>query len=485
MVPWRLLALLGVLVLCLYISTVQTGGNDFWLQAKIGEIVARDHTIPDTLLFPFTEVVTQKFNAHEWLASVLFHGLLRTVGEAGLPFVTGLLGVAYLLGAISLAYLRSEGNGGVALLAGLLALGVENYRHAIRPELLTLILLQAYWWILERHRRCPHVGNVIASACLVVIWANSHGSFILAPVMACIYAIGIHIDTMRQVRSVHVTPGRLAVSFLLLFVAVSGACLLTPFGGELLAFVFEFGNNVAVTQQVAEWGSTLQMKWLHLPGFWLAVGAWLLTLCAMVVRRAQLSAVDILFFVFFTALALKAIRFPVYLGTVAAFVGSGLAPASWKNKNFQSVLYHWVTALSTAALTVALVWGNTFHVHHYTPGYMKMSDGMVRTLSDPQYRGHVLNSFELGAELVYRAYPRLQPAVDSRVDSYGTDYIDYQKTLLRDDTLLKEFVARYDVRYLLLDLNGFYVLQDLRSWKDQHWKVVFQDRNSVFLARND
>ena len=137
------------------------------------------------------------------------------------------------------------------------------------------------------------------------------------------------------------------------------------------------------------------------------------------------------------------------------------------------------------AIAIVLVWGNAFHAHPYTPGYMKMSDGMVRTLSDPQYRGHVLNSFELGAELVYRAYPRLQPSVDSRVDSYGTDYIDNQGMLLRDDALFKDFLTRYDVQYLLLDTNGYLTLQDLGSWSNQHWKVVFQDRNSVFLSRND
>jgi L-threonylcarbamoyladenylate synthase len=68
--------------------------NDFWLQAKVGELIARDHAIPKTILFPFTEIRDARFNAHEWLPSLLFYWLIDLVGEDGLPLVMGAAGVA-------------------------------------------------------------------------------------------------------------------------------------------------------------------------------------------------------------------------------------------------------------------------------------------------------------------------------------------------------------------------------------------------------
>ncbi|HWH81920.1 MAG TPA: hypothetical protein VNU71_06765, partial [Burkholderiaceae bacterium] len=39
--------------------------NDFWLQAKIGELIVDTGAIPHTVLFPFTWARDYPFNAHE------------------------------------------------------------------------------------------------------------------------------------------------------------------------------------------------------------------------------------------------------------------------------------------------------------------------------------------------------------------------------------------------------------------------------------
>jgi hypothetical protein len=477
---WRLLALTLAAITCLYVSLVQTSGNDFWLQAKIGEMVMTQHAIPDTLLFPYTEVTSQAFHAHEWLASIAFHLCIAAWGEVGLPFVTALLGLGFFALVCKLAYVRSEGNFGLALLCAILAVAAENYRQALRPELLSLLVMVFYWLQLERFKTNGNGWHAAAALVAVVLWANLHGSFVLAPVMVGIYALGSHLDGMRAQQSWRARPALHTWRWLALGAASCLACLLNPSGTELLAFVFRLGNDTDLRRLIAEWEPTLQLKWLHLPGVWLAGFAWAVTLGVLIAHRKRLHASDILFFVFFSLLALKAIRFLVYLGIVGAYLVARYAPAAWKLQSQQ----RWLNiSASVLSLLASLQYGNAFGYRPYTPGYTRFSPGMVKTLRDVQYRGNVLNSFALGSELVYLAYPRLQPSIDARIDSYGAQYVEYQIALLNDDALLAEFVQRYDVRYLLIDPVTFEQCQKHVSWRTQQWGLVYRDNSAVFLQR--
>lgn len=481
---WRLLALTALLTACLYVSLVQTSGNDFWLQAKIGEITLSERAVPGTLLFPFTEVSTQVFHAHEWLASIVFHGMLSLLGEDGLPYATALLGTTFLLLVIRLAYLRSNANLGLSLLCGLIALSVENYRHALRPELFSLLLLPVYWVVLEQFRSKPDWKKAALALVLVVLWANIHGSFVLAPAMAGIYALGIQLDAMRASGTLRLVPKPTAIAFAALGAASVFACLLNPSGSELLSFVFHFSNDADLSHLIAEWEPTLSYKWIHIPGFWLAACAWLVMAALLAMRHKRASAVDLLFFLFFSLLAAKAIRFPVYLGVVAAFTVAGQAPAGCKEIRWQRGLHGLVLCLSALALTASLLFGNAFGVYPYTPGFSKFSTAMVQALGDPSRSGNVLNSFSLGSELVYRAYPRLRPSVDARIDSYGTEYVKYQIAVLSDDALFAEFVDRYAVRFLLLDSVAFFDFQQGNAWRSGQWRLVLGDKNAALLERS-
>lgn len=482
---WRLLAAGLTAVSCLYVSTVQLSGVDFWLQAKIGEIIVRDGAIPTTLLFPFTEAATLKFNAHEWLTSILFHVVLSTLGEAGMPFFTGLLGLAYFFLAARLAHLRSNFNTAAALLLGMVALATENYRHVLRPELISLLLMGYFWTLLERFRIHPNWKTGAMSAIIVLIWANGHGSFILAPVMTAIYAIGLALDDSLHARSGHERATHKILTFAALSIGHVLVCLLNPFGFELFGFVVGFSNTPELSTVIAEWSPTLDQKWFDLRGFWLAWVVWSGTLFVLLKNFRRLSAVDVLFFLFFSALAVKAIRFPVYLGLMSAAVCAPYIAPKWSKPELQTKLYQLATVIALIVGGVAMAYGNAQGVHPYSTGFAKLSDPMVRALENPIHSGNVLTSMELGAELIYRAYPRLKPSIDCRIDSYGLDYLDSQEKLLDADTSLTEFVQRYDVHYMLFEKWRLNQALQRKTWRDDRWVVVYMDKSVAFLRRAD
>jgi len=486
-VSWLTVSTICLLLCCvLYASTRPIGGVDFWLQAKIGEIILERRSIPQTLEFPFTEIASERFNAHEWLVSILFSVALRQWGSYGLSVMTGVLGLGLFLLSARLAYVRSGANAPVALFGGLLTLLVENYRHVLRPELPSLLVMTALWLVLEAYRRRPRVALLLTAAILQSAWANVHGSFVLGPVLGGLYltAAAWDILQMQGIRGLVLDAHMRA--WLAMQVLLVLACCATPFGLELLLFALQFGSDKSLTQSLTEWLPLWDPRVRYIHGLWIAGCVWLLTLSAMVMQRRQLRALDWLVFVAFTLLASRAVRFPVYLGLASAFLLPACIPAGWQHKVWEE---RWYASLLGATLLAAVGLTRLSDVDMATPlsksDRYKLSIPMERVLEDTRLRGHVLTTMELGAELVYHAYPRMRPSIDCRVDSYGKDYNDYNTALFFDKPLLDAYVARYDVRYVLMDVRRFASFMQTPNWTDGRWRIYFGDSKAVLLQRTD
>lgn len=486
-VSWLTITAFSLLLCCvLYASTRRVGGVDFWLQAKIGEIIVQRGAIPQTLEFPFTEIANERFNAHEWLVSVLFHLALRQWGDYGLSVMTGLLGLGLFVLSARLAYMRSSGHAPMALFGGLVTLLVENYRHVLRPELPSLLVMTGLWLVLEAYGRRPRAAMLLAAALLQALWANVHGSFVLGPLLGGLYLAAAAWDALRKHGASSLLHDAHVRAWLAMQLLLALASCATPFGLELVRFVMEFGNDKSLTQSLTEWLPLWDPRVRYIHGLWIAGGVWFLTLCAMVRQRRQLRAIDWLVFAAFTLLASRAVRFPVYLGLVSAFVLPACIPAGWMRKEWQG---RWYGSLLGTTLLVAIGLTRLSDVDMATPlsgsDRYKLSIPMEQVLQDTRLSGHVLTTMELGAELVYHGYPRMRPSIDCRVDSYGKDYNDYNTALFFEKPLLDAFVARYDVRYVLMDVRRFASFMQTPNWTGGRWRVYFGDSKAVLLQRTD
>jgi hypothetical protein len=484
MVAIRIAALVSLLLVVAYISTVQPSGIDFWLQAMIGDLIYERHSIPQSLEFPFTEIADQAFNAHEWLVSVGFGVLVKLVGVEGLTYVLTALGLVYFLLACYLGYVRSQKNVVAALLVGALAVMAENYRHVLRPELITLFIMIIYWILLEKMKNEITLGTIAFSSILVVAWANSHGSFVLAIVLPGIYAAGLYADQVWANRALCL-PSKKSLIFAALTVLAIVLCMINPFGWKLYKFVFQFSNDAQAATHVTEWIPTLDSRFRHMPAMWIFGLIWLMSITVLVLDRRNVSFVGWLIFIFFTYLSLKAIRFPVYLGVVLIFLTAPFFGRLFGDHTRQYFGYIFIFILGVLALCLSVKFKNLQGSSPISFGTHKLSDQMVLALKDERRHGNVLNSMEMGAELIYWAYPRMRPASDCRVDSYGFEYLNYLSAVLVSDDLLTEFVSRYDVRYILIDAARFNSFVMLNAWKQHKWEVVLLDGRAAFLRRHD
>ncbi|TXH89699.1 MAG: hypothetical protein E6Q78_06440 [Rhodoferax sp.] len=481
---WPVVALALTLIVCFYASLVQLNGVDFWLQVKIGEIIVRENQIPTTLMFPFTEIASNKFNAHEWLASVFFYLLLGVVGEEGLPWFVALLGWVLLYLSAKLAHQRGATGPAAALGLGVLAVLTENYRHVLRPELVSALLLPMFWVQLEKFRRQPVWTHALTSSLIVVVWVNSHGSFVIALVLTSIYAIGEIVNVYFRDGGCLGTDSRQRIMHMSLLVIVHFlVSLLNPFGVNSLLFVIGFGGDPNLRLFIAEWAPTFDSRWIELPGFWIALAVWVGTVFLLLRNWRQLDAVDVLVLIFFSALAARAIRFPVYLGVMSAFLCAPHAGKYLQNLSDEKIIFQRLSVFMLALGIMVFLFGNAQgRKPHYT-GVAKLSDRMIKTLENPNHSGNVLTSLELGAELIYRAYPRLRPSIDCRVDSFGFEYLLDQERLLYNDDQLLAFLQRYNVQYMLMDRARLHDAMQSGAWRADRWTVVDVDKSAIFLRR--
>lgn len=141
-------------------------------------------------------------------------------------------------------------------------------------------------------------------------------------------------------------------------------------------------------------------------------------------------------------------------------------------------------SLLVAAVGLLLVFGNLYGGYPYSVDSYRFSPLLVEYVDNESVRGNVLNSYSLGSELIYRYYPRLRPAIDSRIDVYGESYARYLDALNHDARLFREFVERYDVRYVLQLWPQFDAgLRRLPELQRDGWRIAFADRKMVLLVR--
>lgn len=460
-----------------FVSTTQQVSNDFWLQAKIGGLILSGHAIPETVLFPFTEIRDSAFNAHEWLPSILFDWVLRTLGESSLPFINGLLGCTLYALVVRLAYRKNNGNLPAALAFGLLALAAENYRHVMRPELISLIFLVLCLECL----RSIQVRYTNRSAALFLIlstlWANTHGSFVLAPMLAIACSAGCWLDQRQEGREISLSHP--TTIFFGLALGAFLCTLVNPFGLNIWKFVLNFTHAGVAKAEIIEWIPTLDPRVRPIRGTWIGLATIGIGLGLLWKKRRTISHVDALVFLLFLGLMLQAGRFLVYAGIAATFALSG-GPAT--NTAASTRAFGGVLFMTLVLWGVVLRFGNATGVYPYSlADQTKLTPAMVHALSDPAVQGNVLNSYALGAELIYRTYPRLRPSIDSRIDSYGDDYFYMHESLLRSRPAMDEFVRRYSVRFLLLDLADLEIVQSAGAIEPDQWQIRLMDRKAILL----
>ncbi len=480
-------ALVFAVLLMLVLTVVPVANNDVWILMKIGEMIVDTGKIPDTVLFAFTTVRDNHFNAHEWLASVAYHEADRILGLGNLMWLVGAFALLQFALCVALAR-RQSGSLGAALLLTMAAMACANVRYVLRPELFALLFLVLLLIVFDRYRRSRRWQTLMWAVPVEILWANCHGSFLVGVALAGIFALGEGLTAARAAGgtvSQRLRQGWFAgLPYAIAALAMTAACVVNPAGWKLLEFPFQLQQSAAMKQLIKEWLPTFSPQVVVEPFFWVFMATFVAAVALIVKLRRFLGATDLLLFLFFAALALERNRHIVWFGFIALTVCARLVGRLDMAPRRELQLRCASVAVALAGLAACATFGNVSGARFwYAPSY-NYDAGLVAELANPAMKGNVLTSYELGGEMIYRDWPRLKPSIDSRVDSYGDDYLLFHIRLLQDEKLLNLFLAGNHVDYMLLLRRDFDIgIRDMPSIK-ANWHIRLTDQNIFLLERN-
>jgi hypothetical protein len=125
------------------------------------------------------------------------------------------------------------------LLAGA-AMPMANFRYELHPEIFALLLLWCLLQVLTRCRERRAARVLWGWAPIAVVWATCHGSFVLGPIVASIFALGQAFSAARGpghcARERWRRGARAGAPCALAALAMAACSLLNPLGLELARF---------------------------------------------------------------------------------------------------------------------------------------------------------------------------------------------------------------------------------------------------------
>jgi hypothetical protein len=201
------------------------------LMLDAGSVLRRDVFTSSALGAPWLN--------QQWGAQVVLGGLfdvggwlaLATLRAAVAATVTGLLYTSCRNAGAS-----RRSSAGLTLAAGILLAG----GFLVRPQLFGILWFALTQWLLSR--RDHHPKGLLWALPIAVLWANTHGSFFLAPVLFGV-AWAQDLDARRAT----------ATRTLVVGLATIPLTLLNPFGVRVWGYVVSVATDERIRSTVAEW----------------------------------------------------------------------------------------------------------------------------------------------------------------------------------------------------------------------------------------
>ena len=256
-----LLPVLGALVAS--VSTV-----DLAYQLRAGAIVLDARVLPSPDQFTFTAAGLPWLD-QQWGAQTAFAAVYRLGGWALLAVVR-----AALVGSIAWLVYRGCRSAGAAMRVAawltLAGFGVGLVALGLRPQLLGMVLFAATLAILAGRVRHPRL--IWAIPVLALLWANTHGSFFLAP--AAVAVAGMEDLVARR-------PGARR-TFLVAIVSAS-ATFVGPYGPGVWAYAGGIAADPTIRRLITEWQPTSPLSFAGAVFYGSIIGS--VALPVIVVRR--------------------------------------------------------------------------------------------------------------------------------------------------------------------------------------------------------
>jgi len=416
-----------------------------------------------TDVFTYT-ILGKPWLNQQWGAELVFSPLFQAMGWKGL-FVLQIVLVAGSFGVTSRMAMANGASAIVAscaTLAGFAAAAALPGALALRPQLLALPLFIASSWIVRRRAERP--ARLLVLVPIGILWANTHGSFV---VLSVLLAIALAADLVERAPTTSWTGALLAASIV--------APLVSPWGSGVYRYVWHVSSSPIVRNAIAEWQPLLT----RMPGalVFLLAGA---AAIGVVLRRGRKPTLEeALQLATFTGLALWSGRNVLWWAVaVPPIVGALLA--GWRPGG------DWVPTMTRVVaaglLIVALLGGARIASTSTATLLTEAPSGITGWLATHHRSSGRIFAEWWGGWFEY-AIPNDPMFIDARVELFpDAVWRDYW-AIVDVEPSWSEVVDRWDIDTIVL-ARGHHEALDVALRTSGTWSVAYEDADGTVFTRS-
>jgi len=472
------LVVLILVVAFRYAEPIQDG-DLFWHMAYAKQMLASGTLIPDHTLYSWTPAKTSMIYC-AWAAELALYAIHAATGFTGLFVFRYAVVIAML--ALAFSYARkAQAERQAATWLVLLILTLASYTGTIlKPEIFSLLLLNVLVYSFFRYRLSGNPRWLYAAPAILLVWANSHGAFILAAPFLIATGIGEWLrGTERR------TYRHLLIAWGLCGVAV----MLTPYGPrypmQLIADYLLQGTERpdAIMNSAHQSIFAPTARGMHLDELlllMLALSGIALFRCWRTTRRID-----------WTILLLHLVYVPLFLTILrATFLFPAVFAYSvlYLRVDFMPRLPRWVPQAALATLFLLIAGRAIFEARNrpHWGSWLGFGIGYTNPMPEAEFLAahsfpqQIYNNFDSGGYLLWRLYPRYRVMLDSRSFPYLA-WFDERHNFERGEQM-EEFLKRRPADVAVIDMGH------QKAWMhfltSREWRPVFYGPTAaVFLKR--
>lgn len=311
---WLLIPVCGLLI---RVALEPLTPHDYWWHLAMGRLIEEAGQIPAHNLFVYTLPADLSFHDQPWLGQWLMYVGWESFGHGGLVVVRNLIVAVTWVWLVGLGWRRCADprfTGGV----GLAVAAVTGAIFAVRTQMFAFLpyvgLLAVIFGVADRRLRPVWL---LPLGLLGALWANLHGSFVLAPVLVGLAGAAEAAEAWwRAGRSLEAVDRR-RLGLWAAGAAVSGlGALANPWGPEIYWYVVHLTFLSDLSATVTEW----QPPNPGSPFGFLAIVAVLGSLAVLWRRREHVRWYEAALLGATAYLGLSAVRSLFWWGAVAVLV---------------------------------------------------------------------------------------------------------------------------------------------------------------------
>ncbi len=485
---WVLVVIAGVFI---FVNTQPIRPHDFWWHLSLGREISTTGNIPGIDVYSFIMQGTPypSYNMF-WLVDLTLFSIYNLGGAALVIFVQSLIITAAYGLLLWLCWMQSNSTRIAAFSVILaIALGINNWN--IRPQTISYLLGALTLVGIYSYRRTGRISWLSIPPVAMLVWVNSHGSFVIGLMM-----IGIWVaDEFWKIALDFYHNQKRTYTELLTSITVLGltciVCLANPRGIGIVTYVRSLTGNTTVVNLVTEWAPP---NFNSVQGL-IFFGIFMLVSIVLAISPKRPNFLQILTYVIFGFLALRTTRGVVWFGIVSApILANHLAalvkvylPGNDKTKDrYGNRIINLILLIAImAAVLISLPWfKHSLPFPSSKAGWISSETPVDATefLLTEQLPRDLFHDMGFGSYLIWAAYPNYQVFTDPRIELYPIetwwDYTSLGNALPGWEDLLD----KYEIKTLMLSPvnqpNLIDAIEDSPSWV-----AVYQDSKPVIYTK--